>query len=444
MDLLEKLTILADSAKYDVACTAGATSNNLSRNGVPGGCICHSYSADGRCISLLKVLYTNSCVYDCKYCINRRSNDVKRATFLPQEIADLTMSFYKRNYIDGLFLSSGVIKNADYTMEQIIKSLEILRNNHNFRGYIHAKTIPGASSELVMKLGFLVDRLSVNIEFPSEKSLETLAPDKKKSAIIKPMKLIKHSVIQSKHEIVKYKNSAPKFVPAGQSTQMIIGASPETDFQILKLTQALYKKFELKRVFFSAYIPVVENALLPAQSTKPPLLREHRLYQADWLLRFYNFTAEEILSEQDQNFNPYLDPKCNWAINNMHIFPVDINNCSYEMLLRVPGIGKISAGKIWKSRKYTKLRLEDLKRIGVVLKRAQYFIVCSGYNCPLHGKREQTVRALVDPNAVSMGVEQISMFNMPKFDYAQSLSYGANNNTDLVVQEVARCITAKM
>ncbi len=446
MELFDKLTILADSAKYDVACTAGGTNDKTNRSGVPGNCICHTFAADGRCVSLLKVLFTNICKFDCKYCVNRRTNDVKKAVFTPEEIAGLTYEFYKRNYIDGLFLSSAVYKNADYTMEQIIKAIEILRNNHKFKGYIHAKTIPGASQELVTKLGFLVDRLSVNIEFPSESSLNQLAPEKTKASIIKPMKLIRNSVIQNKHEIVKYKNSTP-FAPAGQSTQMIIGATPETDFQILKLTQALYNKYDMKRVFYSAYIPVAEHALLPPIDIKPPLLREHRLYQADWLLRFYNFKAEEILSEHEQNFNPYLDPKCNWAINNMHIFPVDINKCSYEMLLRVPGIGKKSAGRIWSARKYALLRYEDLKRIGVVLKRAQYFIVCSGYNCPHHGKRETTVRALVDPYAVNFGIQQIQQLSMFETPTAQSSTWGdfsTKNHFKLLSQEAATCISAKM
>ncbi len=443
MNLQEKLVILSDSAKYDVACTAGSSGEKTNRSGLPGNCICHTFSADGRCVSLLKVLYTNACEYDCKYCINRRTNDVRRATFTPNEIAELTMGFYRRNYIDGLFLSSAVLKNADYTMEQMIKSLEILRSNHKFRGYIHAKTIPGASSELVTKLGYLVDRMSVNIELPSEQSLEKLAPDKSKKSILLPMKQIKGLVAQNKQEIVKYNNSS-LFVPAGQSTQMIIGASPETDYQILKLTQALYKNYDMRRVFFSAYIPVSNNENLPSINTKPPLLREHRLYQADWLLRIYKFSAEEILNEENQDFNPYLDPKCNWAINNMHIFPVDINKCSYNMLLRVPGIGKKSAGRIWSARKYTALCLDDLKRIGVVLKRAQYFILCKDFKCPQHGKRASTVNALIDPSAFSMGIEQLNMFNLKAPSDILSSGYDDNRIKLFLKQEAVECISAKM
>ncbi len=443
MNVQEKLIVLADSAKYDVACTAGASGDRTNRSGLPGNCICHSFSADGRCISLLKVLYTNNCIYDCKYCINRSTSDVKRAMFSPNEIAEITMNFYKRNYIDGLFLSSAVFKSPDYTMEQIIKSLELLRNNHKFRGYIHAKTIPGASKELVEKLGFLVDRLSVNIELPSEQSLSRLAPDKTKKNILSPMKQIKNSVVQNKQEIVKYKKSSP-FVPAGQSTQMIIGATPETDFQILKLTHALYKNYDLKRVFYSASIPVENKENLPSINTKPPLLREHRLYQADWLLRIYKFNVDEILNEDNQNFNPYLDPKCNWAINNMHLFPVDINKCSYNTLLRVPGIGKKSAGRIWSARKFTSLGIDDLKRIGVVIKRAQYFIICKSFNCPYNGKREQTVKSLIDPNVFSFDTEQLTMFNDTKTQDILSLGWGENNINNILKQEAVANICAKI
>ena len=347
MDLMEKLTILADSAKYDVACTSSGVDRTdaKSKGGIGSSVacgICHTFAGDGRCVSLLKVRFTNICAYDCCYCVNRRSNDVPRAAFTPRELADLTIAFYRRNYIEGLFLSSAVLVSPDHTTQLMIKALEILRFEYGFRGYIHAKAIPGTDPLLLQHLGTLADRMSVNIELPSGDSLGKLAPDKTKDAILKPMGQITRGIAQNSRELVQYRH-APKFVPAGQSTQMIVGASPESDYQILRLTESLYKKYELKRVFFSAYIPVVENTLLPSLDTKPPLLREHRLYQADWLLRFYHFAADEILSEATPDFNPYLDPKCNWAIHNMHLFPIEVRTAEYEMLLRVPGIGPKSA-----------------------------------------------------------------------------------------------------
>ena len=375
MDLMDKLTILTDGAKYDAACT----SSGVNRPGqtMAAGC-CHSFSADGRCISLLKVLMTNYCIYDCKYCVNRVSNDCKRATFTPPELAEITMEFYRRNYIEGLFLSSGVIKSPDYTMERMAEVIEQLRYKHNFWGYIHAKTIPGASPDLVRRLGLVADRLSVNIELPSEDSLKHLAPNKEKHAILAPMQQICTEGAQSKREIALYKH-APRFAPAGQATQMIIGASPETDYQIIRLASAMYGKYSLKRVFYSAYIPVVEHSLLPALDTKPPLLREHRLYQANWLMRQYGFGAEEILNPETPNFNPFLDPKCNWAINNFHLFPCDVNLASHNELLRVPGIGPTSAKRIVSARKTGRLSLDALKRIGVVLKRARFFIIAADW-----------------------------------------------------------------
>lgn len=409
MDLMEKLTVLTNSAKYDAACT----SSGADRPGktVPAGC-CHSFSADGRCVTLLKVLMTNQCIYDCKYCVNRCSNDCKRAAFTPSELAELTIEFYRRNYIEGLFLSSGVIVSPDHTMEQMIKILELLRCTHNFWGYIHAKTIPGASPELVRRMGFLADRMSINIELPSESSLKLLAPNKEKSAILAPMKQISLEGAQNRQELVVYKK-APKFAPAGQATQMIIGASPETDYQIINLASAMYGKYSLKRVFYSAYIPTTEHSLLPSIDTKPPLLREHRLYQADWLMRQYGFEAHEILSPETPNFNPYMDPKCNWAINNMHRFPVDVNTASRQELLRVPGIGPTSARRIVVARRNGRLGMAELKRIGVVLKRAQYFISASDWPLPLSAgaSRETAVRALIDPKVYSFGTEQLSMFD---------------------------------
>lgn len=382
MDLLEKLTVLTDAAKYDAACT----SSGVRRGFQPGkignttssiaGC-CHSFSADGRCITLLKVLMTNSCVYDCRYCVNRRSNDTRRAAFTPKELAELTIQFYRRNYIEGLFLSSGVLRSPDYTTEQMIEALRILREDYGFNGYIHAKAIPGTSPELVYRLGLLADRLSVNIELPSEQGLRSLAPDKSRSAILRPMGLIRDQARQSKSELTKYKH-APAFAPAGQSTQLIVGATQDTDRHILHLTESLYAKYRLKRVFYSAYVPIVESSLLPSLDTKPPLLREHRLYQADWLLRFYGFRAEELLDEQHPDFNPRIDPKCFWAICHPEQFPVEIMRAEYETLLRVPGIGPVSVRRIVSARRVSHLRYEDLSRLGVVLKRAQFFITCGG------------------------------------------------------------------
>ena len=380
MDLMEKLEILSDAAKYDAACTSSGVDRKGEKGGI-GSCvkagICHSFASDGRCISLLKVLMTNSCVYDCKYCVNRRSNDVRRTAFTPRELADLTIQFYRRNYIEGLFLSSGILKNPDYTCERMIQALEILRGEYRFGGYIHAKAIPGADDRLIARLGLLADRMSVNIELPSQQSLGRLAPDKSKADILRPMGLIQTGIAENSSDLVRYRH-APKFAPAGQSTQMIIGATPDSDFQILRLTQGLYRKYGLKRVFFSAYMPVQEDALLPSLDTRPPLLREHRLYQADWLLRFYGFDASELLDEGHQSFNPLVDPKCNWAINHMDQFPVEVNRAPYEMLLRVPGVGVKSAQRIVAARRTSTLTFEGLKRIGVVLKRAQYFLLCSG------------------------------------------------------------------
>lgn len=426
MNLMEKLEILSDSAKYDVACTSSGvnkTSNNMGIGSASKMGICHSFSADGRCISLLKVLMTNYCIYDCKYCINRKSNDVKRVAFTPRELADLTMNFYKRNYIEGLFLSSGIIKNPDYTCEKIIEVVRILREEYHFFGYIHAKAIPGADEALLQRLGMLVDRMSVNIEMPTEKSLNLLAPDKSKKAILDNMKIIDNKITENKHDIVKYKK-APKFAPAGQSTQMIVGATGETDYQILRLTEGLYKKYSLKRVFYSAYIPVVDNPLLPSKiDYKPPLLREHRLYQADWLLRFYGFNANELLDEKNQSFNPLIDPKCNWAINNMDLFPVDINKASFEMLLRVPGIGVKSARRIVIARKSRSLDFTALKKIGVVLKRAQYFITCSGkLNINLNISNDNIIRSLISEKGISLldnnflnnSFEQLTLFPQEK------------------------------
>lgn len=382
MDLLEKLTILTDAAKYDASCTSSGVSRGFQTGKIGNtsssvaGC-CHSFSADGRCISLLKVLMTNCCVYDCKYCVNRRSNDTRRTAFTPRELAELTIQFYRRNYIEGLFLSSGVLRDPDYTTQRMIEALRLLRQEYGFNGYIHAKAIPGASPELVRQLGFLADRLSVNIELPSQKGLAALAPDKTKASILSPMRLIREQGQQNKEELVKYRH-APAFAPAGQSTQLIVGATDDSDRHILHLTESLYSRYRLKRVFYSAYVPVVENPLLPALHTKPPLLREHRLYQADWLLRFYGFRAEELLDASHPNFDPMLDPKCYWAITHPEQFPVEIMSADLDRLLRVLGIGPTGARRILSARRTGLLRFEDLHKMGIVLKRAQFFILCGG------------------------------------------------------------------
>lgn len=419
MELLDKLAILTDAAKYDAACT----SSGVHRDFQPGkignttssiaGC-CHSFSADGRCITLLKVLMTNDCAYDCKYCVNRCSNDVRRVSFTPRELADLTIGFYRRNYIEGLFLSSGVLHSPDYTTEQMIRALRILRQEYGFNGYIHAKAIPGTSPELIQQLGLLADRLSVNIELPSQEGLRTLAPNKTKQAILKPMGLIRDQVTQSKKEVAVYRH-APVFAPTGQSTQLIVGATKDSDRHILHLTQSLYDQYHLKRVFYSAYVPVVENSLLPSLDTKPPLLREHRLYQADWLLRFYGFRADELLTEEQPDFNPMIDPKCQWAIGHLDLFPVEIMRADYETLLRVPGIGPISARRIISARRTANLRFEHLKKLGVVVKRAQYFVTCSGrMRQGLRFSAETLVRQL---EAVEQGqlpasqMQQLSLFD---------------------------------
>ena len=377
MEIFDKLKILADSAKYDASCSSSGSNRKNSNNGIGNGHvsgICHSWGADGRCISLLKTLFTNACMYDCKYCINRCSNSVRRATFTPHEVADLTINFYKRNYIEGLFLSSAVIKSPDYTMERLVETFSILRNEYNFNGYIHCKTIPGCSQELIDKLGTLVDRLSINIELPSNSSLKLLAPQKEKDGILKPMTYISNSIKINKVDKSKYKK---KFVPAGQTTQLIIGATPESDLKILKLSESMYNSLKLKRVYYSAYVSINNDKNLPTLEN-PPLLRENRLYQADWLLRFYGFKANELLNEKHPNFNTLLDPKCDWALRNLDKFPIEINSASYYTLLRIPGIGVISAKKIITARREFLLDFDSLKKLGVVLKRAQYFITCKG------------------------------------------------------------------
>lgn len=449
LTLQEKLKMLTAAARYDVSCT----SSGVGRKGKAGSLgsasemgICHSFSADGRCISLLKILFTNQCIYDCKYCINRCSNDTLRTSFTPEEVCRLTMEFYRRNYIEGLFLSSGILYHADYTMEQLVKTLWMLRKVHGFNGYIHVKAIPGADPSLIEQAGFLADRMSVNLELPTAEGLRNLAPGKSRDKILTPMRQIQRGIIgqmareglplpergtagqitaagqaetagqiraagqaeqkqsgmpeltgrkngtetakgpkqqlgrsrYGTYGIRQAENNRSYFVPAGQSTQMIVGATPESDYQMLMVAEALYRKFGLKRVFYSAYVSVNEDSALPVLPDGPPLLREHRLYQADWLMRYYGFDAEELLSEKQPNFNVFFDPKCDWALRHLEKFPVEVNQADYETLLRVPGIGVKSVKRIVAARKTAVLRFEDLKKMGVVLKRAQYFITCSG------------------------------------------------------------------
>ena len=437
-DIMEKLKILSDAAKFDVACTSSGASR--SGNGTDMGSafasgICHSFTADGRCISLLKILFTNECIYDCKYCINRCTNDVERVTFTPEEVCKLTVEFYRRNYIEGLFLSSGIIESPEHTMQLLYTTLFLLRNKYHFNGYIHIKGIPGASSEVLEMIGYLCDRMSVNLELPTAEGLRAVAPNKARKNILTPMRFIQNGIKDSRmyhgnssmknrmyideqayyEQMAEIKDSTARlseyhrslrvatdcgkadklaekswesglsikrpdryYVPAGQSTQMIVGATGESDYQIISVAEAMYNRFDMKRVFYSAFVNVNMDESLPGIGQPPPLKREHRLYQADWLLRFYGFKAEELLSEKKPNFNLLLDPKCDWALQNLKEFPVEVNKASYEQLLRVPGVGVKSARRIIAARKQGKLDFDGLKRIGVVLKRARYFITCSG------------------------------------------------------------------
>ena len=421
MTLGEKLEILSDAAKYDVSCTSGGTERKGDGEGM-GNCrkagICHSFSADGRCISLLKILFTNECIYDCKYCVNRSGNDVVRTSFTPEEVCTLTMEFYRRNYIEGLFLSSGVLKSPNYTMELLYTVLYKLRHDHNFQGYFLVKACPGAVSRLIQMTGYLADRMSVNIELPTAESLRLLAPHKTRKNILAPMRFVQQMSAENQYEIQTYRH-VPKFVPAGQSTQMIIGATPESDYQILHVAESLYKKFDLKRVFYSAFIPVNEDKNLPSvKEQRPPLLREHRLYQADWLLRYYHFEAGELLDEENPNFNAYLDPKCFWALRHLEEFPIEINYAAYDMLLRVPGIGYKSASRIVKARRMGMLDFEDLKKMGVVLKRALYFITCKGKMMyPIRMDEDYITRNLLNTKeklpegADGMSFRQLSLFD---------------------------------
>ena len=380
MNLQEKLAVLSDAAKYDVSCTSSGVDRKGKKgtlgNAVSAG-LCHSFAADGRCISLLKILLTNQCIYDCRYCINRRSNDVVRTAFTPDEVCTLTMEFYRRNYIEGLFLSSGILHSPDYTMDLIYQTLRKLRGQCRFNGYINVKAIPGADPVLIEHVGLLADRMSVNLELPTAQGLKSLAPSKHRSRILAPMRQIQRGIKTQRTEIIPYERGR-RFVPAGQSTQMIVGATPENDYQMIKVAEALYQNYDLKRVFYSAFVRVNDDSALPALPGGPPLLREHRLYQADWLMRFYGFGADELLSEGKPHFNVLLDPKCDWALRHMELFPVEINRAAYSAILRVPGIGVKSAKRIMEARRTAALDFGDLKKLGVVLKRAVYFITCRG------------------------------------------------------------------
>ena len=420
MGIQEKLEILADAAKYDVACTSSGVERKGNGKSI-GNCvaagICHSFSGDGRCISLLKILLTNECIFDCKYCRNRRSNDIPRATFTPEEICTLTMEFYRRNYIEGLFLSSGIIRDPTFTMELLCRTLALLRNKYRFNGYVHVKAIPGADPEVIERTGYLADRMSVNLELPTAEGLRTLAPNKHRRSILTPMRQIQNGIQANRNDLALYRH-APRFVAGGQSTQVIVGATPESDYQIINVAEGLYQKFGLKRVFYSAFVNVTGDKSLPALPGGPPLLREHRLYQADWLLRFYGFRAEELLDEKHPFFNIMLDPKEDWALRHLDQFPVEINRAPLEVLLRVPGVGVKSAQRIVAARRSASLSFRDLKKIGVVLKRALYFITCSGRMMyPVKMEEDYIVRNLTsEKDRVQFGSDGMSYRQLSLFD----------------------------
>lgn len=413
---LEKLEILADAAKYDVSCSSsGSNRQNKSKglgNASSSG-ICHSYTEDGRCVSLLKILLTNYCIFDCAYCVTRKSNDVQRAAFKVEEVVDLTMNFYRRNYIEGLFLSSGIFKSADYTMERLVAVAKKLRLEHNFNGYIHLKSIPGASDELMREAGLYADRLSVNIEIPTENGLKLLAPDKNRADFIKPMQKVKDEIVQYKSEKKQIK-STPIYAPAGQSTQMIIGASGENDFQIMQTSNYFYKNFNLKRVYYSGYVPISYDSRLPQIGSQVPMLRENRLYQTDWLMRFYGFDVNEILNPLHQNLDLDIDPKLGWALRNLHEFPIDVNKASKHMLARIPGVGMQSVHKIIQARQYRLLNWEHLKKIGIAYNRAKYFIVCNSNQFEKRDLTADKIKGLILQNSKSkytnMLSNQLSLF----------------------------------
>lgn len=463
MSLMDKLTILSDAAKYDAACTSSGVDKKNNGKGIGNAksCgICHSFAADGRCISLLKILLTNECVYNCKYCINRSSNDVVRATFTPEEVCQLTIEFYRRNYIEGLFLSSGILHNPDYTMQQMCQAVMLLREKYHFGGYIHLKGIPGAHASMIELAGRYADRMSVNLELPTEEGLKSLAPSKSYKTIFTPMRQIQRKIqasrqlalpqedgywayleqsvlptvmrekscysIQTSMQLPVSKEKKESFSPAGQSTQMIIGATKETDYDIIFTAQGLYKEFDLKRVFYSAFINVNHEGELPEYEQGPPLLREHRLYQADWLMRFYGFEARELLSKEKPNFNVLLDPKCDWALRHLERFPMEINKADYYSLLRIPGIGVKSARRIVKARSIASLDFADLKKMGIVLKRAQYFITCKGKTMvPIVWNENNITNALI-------GEEHRNVYEIEHHDSYHQLSLFDDNHYDIL------------
>ncbi|OYU79669.1 MAG: putative DNA modification/repair radical SAM protein [Flavobacterium sp. BFFFF1] len=412
----EKLQILADAAKYDVSCSSSGSNRKNTDKGLGDASssgICHTYTEDGRCVSLLKILLTNHCIFDCAFCVSRKSNDIKRAAFTVAEVVELTMSFYRRNYIEGLFLSSGIFKNADYTMERLVRIAKRLRLEHRFNGYIHLKTIPGASEELLTEAGLYADRMSINLEMPTESGLKLLAPDKSHDDVKKPLGFIQQSIIALKDE-KKLINSTPKFVPAGQSTQMVIGATPETDMEIMYSANEYYKNYDLKRVYYSGYIPISYDTRMPIIGSQPPLLRENRLYQTDWLMRFYGFEVQELLNPENPHLDIDMDPKLSWALRNMEHFPIDVNTADYGMILRVPGIGVGSAKKIVTARKFGRLRSDQLKQMGIAFNRAKYFIRCADsifqLNTPDSFKVKQMILSESSSKYLKVPQNQLTLF----------------------------------
>jgi len=411
----EKLQILADAAKYDVSCSSSGSNRKNTSQGIgdTGSGICHSYTEDGRCVSLLKILLTNHCIYDCAFCVSRSSNDIKRAAFTVDEVVELTMNFYRRNYIEGLFLSSGIFKNADFTMERMLRIVKKLRLEENYNGYIHLKTIPGASEEMVTEAGLYADRMSINLEMPTESGLKLLAPEKSHEEVKRELGIIRNKMVQFKDER-KLIKSTPKFVPAGQSTQMVVGATPESDKDIMHTADSYYKTFSLKRVYYSGYIPISNDSRMPVLGTAPPLIRENRLYQTDWLMRFYDFGIDEILNDTHPNLDMDIDPKLSWALRNPFFFPIDINTADYKEILRVPGIGVRSAQKIVASRKFGKLHIYQLKKLGIAYNRAQHFIRCADSPFQLNEKEPHTIKQIILNNSKSKylkhPVDQLSLF----------------------------------
>lgn len=411
----EKLSILADAAKYDVSCSSSGSDRKNTNKGIgdTGSGICHTYTEDGRCVSLLKILLTNFCIYDCAFCVSRRSNDIKRAAFTVEEVVELTMNFYRRNYIEGLFLSSGIFKNADYTMERMLRIVKKLRQEEKYNGYIHLKTIPGASEELVTEAGLYADRMSINLEMPTETGLKLLAPEKSHEEVKRELAVIRNKSVaySSERKLIR---STPKFVPAGQSTQMVVGATPETDKDIMHTADAFYKNFSLKRVYYSGYIPISHDSRMPVIGTQPPLIRENRLYQTDWLMRFYNFDVREILDDMHPNLEMDIDPKLAWALRNPHLFPVDINTADYKMIIRVPGIGLRSAQKIVAARRFGKLHIYQLKKMGIAYNRAQYFIRCADSPFLLREPEPYRLKRIILQNSTSKyrtsAPEQLRLF----------------------------------